>query len=83
MAEDAKVTIGIISLGDMGSGLARLLVAHGYPVTTNISGRRHVPTTNPPKTLTYNPPAKTLSLAPKTPAQPSSPQTKPSSPPAT
>jgi 3-hydroxyisobutyrate dehydrogenase-like beta-hydroxyacid dehydrogenase len=42
MAEDKKITVGIISLGDMGSGLARLLVGHGYPVTTNVEGRRHV-----------------------------------------
>ncbi|KAK1754938.1 6-phosphogluconate dehydrogenase [Echria macrotheca] len=31
--------IGILSLGDMGSGIARLLTAHGYPVVTNIAGR--------------------------------------------
>ncbi len=36
-------TIGIISLGDMGSGIARLLVAHGYTVATNAEGRRSVP----------------------------------------
>ncbi|KAK3341534.1 6-phosphogluconate dehydrogenase [Lasiosphaeria hispida] len=34
-----RATIGIISLGDMGSGLARLLVAHGYAVATNLTGR--------------------------------------------
>ncbi|KAK3337131.1 hypothetical protein B0T19DRAFT_437807 [Cercophora scortea] len=34
-----RATIGIISLGDMGSGLAKLLVAHGYTVATNVFGR--------------------------------------------
>ncbi|KAK0731593.1 6-phosphogluconate dehydrogenase [Lasiosphaeris hirsuta] len=34
-----RATIGIISLGDMGSGLARLLVAHGYAVATNLTAR--------------------------------------------
>ncbi|KAK0632268.1 6-phosphogluconate dehydrogenase [Immersiella caudata] len=38
MAE-SKPTVAIISLGDMGSGLARLLTAQNYPVTTNVSGR--------------------------------------------
>ncbi|KAM7194744.1 putative 6-phosphogluconate dehydrogenase [Rhypophila sp. PSN 637] len=36
---EAKLRIGIISMGDMGSGLARLLVAHGYHVVTNCTGR--------------------------------------------
>ncbi|XXG98349.1 hypothetical protein Hte_004672 [Hypoxylon texense] len=31
--------IGIISIGDMGVGLARLLVAHGFAVATNVTGR--------------------------------------------
>ncbi|KAK0673276.1 6-phosphogluconate dehydrogenase, partial [Cercophora samala] len=31
--------VGIISMGDMGSGIARLLVAHGYAVLTNVSDR--------------------------------------------
>ncbi|KAK3329628.1 6-phosphogluconate dehydrogenase [Apodospora peruviana] len=31
----ARATIGIISMGDMGSGLARLVVANGYAVATN------------------------------------------------
>lgn len=31
--------IGIISMGDMGSGIAKLLVAHGYAVITNVTGR--------------------------------------------
>ncbi|KAM7224224.1 putative 6-phosphogluconate dehydrogenase [Rhypophila decipiens] len=36
---EAKPRIGIISMGDMGSGLARLIVAHGYHVVTNCTGR--------------------------------------------
>ncbi|KAI1134366.1 6-phosphogluconate dehydrogenase C-terminal domain-like protein [Hypoxylon sp. FL0543] len=31
--------IGIISLGDMGSGIAKLLVANGFSVATNVKGR--------------------------------------------
>ncbi|PTB65313.1 6-phosphogluconate dehydrogenase C-terminal domain-like protein [Trichoderma citrinoviride] len=31
--------IGILSLGDMGAGIARLLIAHGFPVSTNCQGR--------------------------------------------
>jgi 3-hydroxyacyl-CoA dehydrogenase len=36
---NALPTVGIISMGDMGSGIARLLVAHRYPVVTNVSDR--------------------------------------------
>ncbi|KAK0618155.1 6-phosphogluconate dehydrogenase [Bombardia bombarda] len=36
---EPQAKIGIISLGDMGSGLARLLVAKGYAVATNCQGR--------------------------------------------
>lgn len=32
--------IGILSLGDMGAGIARLLIAHGFTVATNTQGRR-------------------------------------------
>jgi 3-hydroxyacyl-CoA dehydrogenase len=32
--------VGIISIGDMGAGVARLLIAHGYRVLTNVSDRR-------------------------------------------
>lgn len=35
-------TVGIISIGEMGLGIAKLLVASGYRVTTNATGRRHV-----------------------------------------
>ncbi|KAJ4268396.1 hypothetical protein NW762_002459 [Fusarium torreyae] len=31
--------IGLLSIGDMGVGIARLLIAHGFTVATNISGR--------------------------------------------
>ncbi|KAI1416796.1 6-phosphogluconate dehydrogenase C-terminal domain-like protein [Hypoxylon sp. FL1857] len=31
--------IGIISIGDMGSGIAKLLVANGFSVATNVKGR--------------------------------------------
>ncbi|KAL6868410.1 6-phosphogluconate dehydrogenase [Trichoderma novae-zelandiae] len=35
----APTKVGILSLGDMGAGIARLLIAHGYPVSTNCQGR--------------------------------------------
>jgi 3-hydroxyisobutyrate dehydrogenase-like beta-hydroxyacid dehydrogenase len=38
----SMATIGIISIGEMGLGIAKLLVASGYRVTTNVTGRRHV-----------------------------------------
>ncbi|RFU79102.1 hypothetical protein TARUN_3111 [Trichoderma arundinaceum] len=31
--------VGILSLGDMGAGIARLLIAHGFPVSTNGQNR--------------------------------------------
>ncbi|KAJ5947789.1 Dehydrogenase multihelical [Penicillium verhagenii] len=34
-----KVTVGIVSIGDMGLGMARLLKAHGYRVVTLVEGR--------------------------------------------
>lgn len=34
--------IGILSIGDMGMGIARLLVASGFAVATNCKGRRYV-----------------------------------------
>lgn len=33
-------TIGIISIGEMGLGIARLLKANDYRVVTNVSDRR-------------------------------------------
>ncbi|KAJ5703684.1 6-phosphogluconate dehydrogenase C-terminal domain-like protein [Penicillium malachiteum] len=38
MAQPVKV--GIVSIGEMGVGIAKLLAAHGYFVLTNITGRR-------------------------------------------
>ncbi|GAQ45574.1 6-phosphogluconate dehydrogenase C-terminal domain-like protein [Aspergillus tubingensis] len=38
----ATVKIGIVSIGEMGAGIASLLVAHGFPVYTNITGRRYL-----------------------------------------
>jgi 3-hydroxyisobutyrate dehydrogenase-like beta-hydroxyacid dehydrogenase len=35
-------TVGIISIGDMGMGVAKLLLASGYRVITTLSGRRYV-----------------------------------------
>lgn len=35
-------TVGILSIGDMGMGIAKLLVAHNYRVVTNLEGRRLV-----------------------------------------
>ena len=34
-----KPTIGILSIGEMGGGIARLLIAHDYTVVTSIEGR--------------------------------------------
>ena len=34
--------IGIISIGDMGLGIAKLLAAHNYQVLTNVTGRRYI-----------------------------------------
>lgn len=34
-------TIGIISIGEMGLGIAKLLRASGFRVVTNATGRRH------------------------------------------
>lgn len=39
MASSKLATIGIISLGEMGTGIAKLLVAKGFSVATNGSGR--------------------------------------------
>lgn len=37
-----KLSIGILSIGEMGLGVAKLLRAHDFPVVTVASGRRHV-----------------------------------------
>ena len=33
-------TVGIVSIGEMGLGIAKLLSAYNYRVLTNVSGRR-------------------------------------------
>jgi len=38
----SRAVVGIISIGEMGLGIAKLLVASGYRVTTNVTGRRYV-----------------------------------------
>ena len=35
-------TVGILSVGEMGLGIAKLLIAHNYRVVTNITGRRYL-----------------------------------------
>jgi hypothetical protein len=37
-----KPTIAILSIGEMGLGVARLLKFHGYRIVTNVSDRRLV-----------------------------------------
>lgn len=34
-------TVGILSIGDMGMGIAKRLIAANYRVVTNIEGRRY------------------------------------------
>lgn len=34
-------TVGILSIGDMGMGIAKLLIAKNYRVVTNVEGRRY------------------------------------------
>ncbi|XEU96908.1 hypothetical protein FSHL1_002193 [Fusarium sambucinum] len=36
---ESEPKIGLLSIGDMGVGIAKLLIAHGFVVATNISGR--------------------------------------------
>lgn len=40
--DNMAVSVGILSIGDMGLGMARLLQAHGYRVLTVAAGRRYV-----------------------------------------
>jgi hypothetical protein len=35
-------TVGILSIGEMGIGITKLLIAHNYQVVTNIDSRRCV-----------------------------------------
>ncbi|CAK7225381.1 hypothetical protein SCUCBS95973_005844 [Sporothrix curviconia] len=39
MASQKLAKVGILSIGDMGMGIAKLLVANGFPVATNVAGR--------------------------------------------
>ena len=41
-APEPLATVGILSIGDMGVGMARLLIANSYRVVTNASDRRYV-----------------------------------------
>lgn len=34
--------MGVLSIGEMGMGIAKLLIARGYRVVTNVEGRRSV-----------------------------------------
>lgn len=34
-------TVGILSIGEMGMGIAKLLIAKNYRVVTNVEGRRY------------------------------------------
>jgi hypothetical protein len=38
----ALATVGILSIGEMGLGVANLLIAHNYRVVTNLEGRRYL-----------------------------------------
>ena len=38
----ALAKVGILSIGDMGFGVAKLLKASGFEVLTNVTGRRYV-----------------------------------------
>lgn len=35
-------SVGIMSIGEMGLGIAKLLIAHDYRVVTNIAGRGYI-----------------------------------------
>lgn len=41
-AEQPLPVVGILSIGDMGAGIARLLVAKGFTVVSNCTGRRYL-----------------------------------------
>ena len=76
MAESPEQThtkVGIISLGAMGTGIAELLLVHGFSVATNITGRRCVQKAEKPQPLRYqtddmvSETAKTLKREPREP----------------
>ena len=37
-----RANVAVLSIGEMGLGVANLLLAHGYRVFTNLEGRRLV-----------------------------------------
>ena len=37
-----RATLSVVSIGEMGLGVAKLLKAHDYRVLTNLTGRRQV-----------------------------------------
>jgi 3-hydroxyisobutyrate dehydrogenase-like beta-hydroxyacid dehydrogenase len=39
MDPNKPIHVGILSMGDMGAGIAKLLIAHDFPVVTNVQGR--------------------------------------------
>ncbi|KAL1893798.1 hypothetical protein Sste5346_006301 [Sporothrix stenoceras] len=39
MASQSLAKVGILSIGDMGMGIAKLLIANGFSVATNVTGR--------------------------------------------
>jgi hypothetical protein len=43
----ARASVGIISIGEMGLGVANLLASENYRVLTNVTGRRLVPISDP------------------------------------
>ena len=40
MTSKTLARVGILSIGDMGMGIAKLLIAKGFEVATNCQGRR-------------------------------------------
>lgn len=38
--DNPRSAIGVLSIGDMGVGIAKLLIAHNFTVVTNVTGRR-------------------------------------------
>lgn len=48
--EEPKSTIAILSIGDMGGSIARLLISKGFRIVTDVTGRRYL---LPPPLLTF------------------------------
>lgn len=51
------VTVGIVSIGDMGMGMAKLLKAHNYRVVTVAEGRRYILSLATPRSIPTHPPS--------------------------